>query len=279
MAEFLETAASIAREAGALIASYHARGIGFELKGDYDLVTEADRASERLIVEKLRNHFPTHAVVAEEGGGQEGSSEYRWYVDPLDGTTNFAHGFPMFNVTLALEKAGELIAGVIYHPIHEEMFTAEKGGGAYLNSRRIHVSKVARVEDALVATGFPSRKRHENVNVHFYYQLAMMSHGVRRAGAAALDLAYVACGRLDAFWEFGLNPWDMAAGVLMVREAGGMASDMHGGPFSLKGPHMLADNGLLHQPMVGLFAEIFAGRYRHPMPIIRSSQEPGARSQ
>jgi myo-inositol-1(or 4)-monophosphatase len=266
MAEFLETAASIAREAGALIASYHARGIGFELKGDYDLVTEADRASERLIVEKLRNHFPTHAVVAEEGGGQEGSSEYRWYVDPLDGTTNFAHGFPMFNVTLALEKAGELIAGVIYHPIHEEMFTAEKGGGAYLNGRQIRVSKVGRVEDALVATGFPSRKRHENVNVHFYYQLAMMSHGVRRAGAAALDLAYVACGRLDAFWEFGLNPWDMAAGVLMVREAGGMASDMHGGPFDIRGPHMLADNGLLHLPMVGVFGEIFSGRYRYEMP-------------
>ncbi len=268
MAEFLETAAGIAREAGALIAGYHARGIGFELKGDYDLVTEADRASERLIVERLRNHFPTHAVVAEEGGGQEGSSEYRWYVDPLDGTTNFAHGFPMFNVTLAVERAGEMIAGVIYDPIHDEMFTAEKGGGAYLNNRRIHVSKVGRVEDALVATGFPSRKRHENVNVHFYYQLAMMSHGVRRAGAAALDLAYVACGRLDAFWEFGLNPWDMAAGVLLVREAGGTASDMYGGPFSLRGAQMLTDNGTLHEPMVGLFAEIFAGRYRYPMPEI-----------
>ena len=253
MAEFLETAAEIAREAGALIASYHARGIGFELKGDYDLVTEADRASERLIVERLRSHFPTHSVEAEEGGGQEGSSEYRWYVDPLDGTTNFAHGFPMFNVTLALERAGELIAGVVYHPIHDEMFAAEAGGGAYLNNRRIHVSKVARVEDALVATGFPSRKRHENVNVHFYYQLA-------------LDLAYVACGRLDAFWEFGLNPWDMAAGALLVREAGGKCGDMHGGPFHLRGPHMLADNSLLNAPMVEVFAEIFAGQYRYQMP-------------
>jgi myo-inositol-1(or 4)-monophosphatase len=268
MGEFLEAAIGIAREAGALIAGYHARGIGFELKGDYDLVTEADRASERLIVERLRQHFPTHAVVAEEGGGQEGSSDYRWYVDPLDGTTNFAHGFPMFNVTLALEHAGELIAGVIYHPIHEEMFTAEAGGGAYLNNLPIHVSKAARIDDALVATGFPSRKRHENVNVHFYYQMAMMSHGVRRAGAAALDLAYVACGRLDAFWEFGLNPWDMAAGVLLVREAGGTVSDMHGGPFSLRGPHMLADNGTLHEPMVREFAEIFSGHYRHPMPEI-----------
>src|SRR3984885_14547022 len=270
MAEFLETAAAIAREAGALIASYHSRGIGFELKGENDLVTEADRASERLIVERLRSYFPTHSVMAEEGGGHEESSEYRWYVDPLDGTTNFAHGFPMFNVTLALERAGELIAGVIYHPIHEEMFTAEAGGGAYLNSHRIHVSKVSRVEDVLVATGFPSRKRHENVNVHFYYQLAMMSHGVRRAGAAALDLAYVACGRLDAFWEFGLNPWDMAAGVLLVREAGGTVSDMHGGPFDLRGKHVLADNTLVHEETVELFAEIFGGSYRTPLPEMRS---------
>ena len=269
MAEFLETAAGIAREAGALIAGYHARGIGYELKGDYDLVTEADRASERLIVERLRSHFPTHSIVAAEGGGLEGSSEYRWYVDPLDGTTNFAHGFPMFNVTLGLERAGELIAGVVYDPVHDEMFSAEAGGGAYLNNHRIRVSKTARVEDALVATGFPSRKRHENVNVHFYYQLAMMSHGVRRAGAAALDLAYVACGRLDAFWEFGLNPWDMAAGVLLVREAGGTTSDMRGGPFSLRGPHMLADNSLLHQPMLGVFGEIFAGQYRYAMPDMR----------
>jgi myo-inositol-1(or 4)-monophosphatase len=174
----------------------------------------------------------------------------------------------MFNVTLALERAGELIAGVIYHPIHQEMFTAEAGGGAFLNHQRIHVSKVTRVEDALVATGFPSRKRHENVNVHFYYQLAMISHGVRRAGAAALDLAYVACGRLDAFWEFGLNPWDMAAGVLLVREAGGTVSDMYGGPFSLRGPQMLADNSLLHHPMVDVFSEIFSGRYRYQIPEI-----------
>src|SRR5579871_4614655 len=143
MPSFLETSQEIGREAGALLASYFDRHIGFELKGEFDLVTEADRASERLIVERLRAHFPTHAVVAEEGGGQDGSSEYRWYVDPLDGTTNFAHGFPMFNVTLALERSGELIAGVVYHPIHDEMFAAEAGGGAFLNDRRIHVSKAA----------------------------------------------------------------------------------------------------------------------------------------
>src|SRR6266436_5046649 len=179
---FLETSASIAREAGALVNTFYERRIGYELKGDYDLVTEADRASERLIVERLRNHFPSHGIVAEEGGGHESPSEYRWYVDPLDGTTNFAHGFPVFNVTLALEKAGEIICGVIFDPTRQEMFAAEKGGGAYLNNRRIHVSRCERLADSLVGTGFPSRKRHLNVNIHFYYQLAMLTHGVRRAG-------------------------------------------------------------------------------------------------
>jgi myo-inositol-1(or 4)-monophosphatase len=263
---FVEIATDIAREAGAIVSGYLERRIGFELKGAFDLVTEADRASEQLIVERLRSHFPTHAIVAEESGRHDGSSEYRWYVDPLDGTTNFAHGFPMFNVTLALERAGELITGVIFDPVHGEMFTAESGGGAFLNQRPIRVSKVTDIENSLVGTGFPSRKRHQNVNVHFYYQLAMQSHGVRRAGAAALDLAYVACGRLDAFWEFGLNPWDVAAGILLIREAGGTCSDMRGTPVDLRGPHILTDNGLLHQPMLELFSEIFDGKYRFPMP-------------
>jgi myo-inositol-1(or 4)-monophosphatase len=168
LASFLETAAETAREAGAMVANYLERQIGFELKGTFDLVTEADRASERFIVDRLRAHFPTHAIVAEEGGGQDGSSEYRWYVDPLDGTTNFAHGFPAFCVTMALEHRGELIAGVTFDPLRNEMFTAERGSGAFLNARPIRVSKAARIEDSLVATGFPSRKRHENVNVHFY---------------------------------------------------------------------------------------------------------------
>lgn len=265
-ASFVETAADIAREAGAIVRKYLEQHIGFELKGDFDLVTEADRTSERLIVERLKAAFPTHAIVAEEGGGQEGNSEYRWYVDPLDGTTNFAHGFPAFNVTMGLERAGELIAGVVFDPLRDEMFTAERGSGAFLNKRRIQVSKVSRIENSLAATGFPSRKRHESVNIHFFYQVAMSSHGVRRAGAAALDLAYVACGRLDAYWEFGLNPWDMAAGVLLIREAGGTCSNMHGGALNLRGPHILADNTKLHEPMLELFAEIFAGRYRVPLP-------------
>lgn len=266
MASYLETSMDIAREAGAILTRFRTEGIGFELKGEFDLVTEADRTSERFIIEQLKKHYPAHDIVAEEGGGHLTGAEYRWYVDPLDGTTNFAHGFPVYNVTLGLERNGELIAGVVFDPTRDEMFSAEKGSGAFLNGHRISVSKARRIEDSLVATGFPSRKRHENVNVHFYYQLAMLSHGVRRAGSAAIDLAYVACGRLDAFWEFGLNPWDMAAGRLLITEAGGRCSDMKGGPHDLRGPHLLADNGWIHDEMVALFSEIFAGRWKFPLP-------------
>jgi myo-inositol-1(or 4)-monophosphatase len=266
MASYLETSMEIAREAGALVKNYYDKRIPYELKGEYDLVTEADRASERLVVERLTAHFPTHTIVAEEGSGHERASEYRWYVDPLDGTTNFAHGFPMFNVTLALERAGELIAGCIYDPLRDEMFSAERGGGAFLNGGRIRVSKAAWLTDSLVATGFPSRKRHQNVNIHFYYQMAMQTHGVRRAGSAALDLAYVACGRLDAFWEFWLNPWDMAAGVLLCAEAGGTVSSMRGEPARLDARDLLADNSLIHAEVLELFGEVFAGRFRSPLP-------------
>jgi len=266
LASYLEISIEIAREAGALLAEYLERHIGFELKGEFDLVTVADRASEKLVVEKLRANFPAHNIVAEEGGGHTSASEYTWYVDPLDGTTNFAHGFPAFNVTMGLERAGELIAGVIFDPLRDELFTAERGGGAWLNGQRIHVSGVKRLEDSLVATGFPSRKRHRNVNVHFYYQLAMITHGVRRAGAAALDLAYVACGRLDAFWEFGLNPWDMAAGLLLLEEAGGTASDMKGSRFHMRDAHLLTDNTIIHGEILEVFAEIFEGKVRYPMP-------------
>lgn len=269
MASHLETAREIAQEAGALLLGYFHRRVGFELKGDFDLITEADKASEQLILERLHSHFPAHGVVAEEGGGAHPGAEFCWYVDPLDGTTNFAHGFPAFSVSMALERDGQLLCGVIYDPLHRELFEAERGAGACLNGRRIRVSSVARIADSLAATGFPSRKRHQNVNIHFYYQVAMASHGVRRAGSAALDLAYVAAGRLDAFWEFGLNSWDMAAGVLMVQEAGGKVSDMLGGPASIRGPHLLADNGRLHEQMLGLFREVFAGRYPVPLPEIQ----------
>jgi myo-inositol-1(or 4)-monophosphatase len=271
MTSYVQTAGEIAREAGAIIMHYAARRIGFELKGEQDLVTEADRTSEKLIVERLRTHFPSHSIVAEEGGAHSGSSGFRWYVDPLDGTTNFAHGFPVYNVTLGLEKDGELIAGVIFDPTRDEMFAAERGSGAFLNNRKIGVSKCKDLEEALVATGFPSRRRHLNVNIHFYYQLAMLTHGVRRAGAAALDLAYVACGRADAFWEFNLNPWDMAAGILLVEEAGGITSDMRGAPRTLTGPHLMADNGAIHSQLLELFEQVFRGDHRHSIPELGSA--------
>ena len=266
MASYLEAGRDIAQQAGALLMRYFERGVDYRLKGEFDLVTEADHASEALIIELLRSRFPTHAVVAEESGGAQAASPFCWYVDPLDGTTNFAHGFPVFCVSLALARDGELLCGVIFDPLHQELFEAERGAGARLNGRRIQVSAVGRLADSLAATGFPSRKRHLNVNVHFYYQMAMLSHGVRRAGSAALDLAYVACGRLDAFWEFGLNPWDTAAGILLVEEAGGKVSDMQGAPACLRGPHLLADNGRLHAEILGVFGEVFQGRYRTPLP-------------
>ncbi|HYA16648.1 MAG TPA: inositol monophosphatase family protein [Bryobacteraceae bacterium] len=265
----IESAIEIAHEAGSLLRQYFERRVRFELKGDFDLVTEADRASEHLIIGRLKALYPDHAILAEEGGGFEKASGYRWYVDPLDGTTNFAHAYPVYNVTLALEKDGELILGVIFDPNRDELFTAEKGSGAYLNGRRIHVSKAPVLNESLFSTGFPSRRRHLDVNIHFYHQLAMASHGVRRCGAAAVDLAYVACGRLDGFWEFGLSPWDMAAGKLLVEEAGGVCTDMKGQPHRLTGPHILTDNGLIHGEIVSLFEEIFRGRYRYAMPSIR----------
>ena len=265
MASYLETAIEIAREAGALINNFAERRIPFQLKGEFDLVTEADKATEELIVSRLQSHFPTHSIIGEEGGERKSTSEYCWYVDPVDGTTNFAHGFPVYNTTLALARNGELIAGVILDPTRNEVFAAEKGGGAYLNGRRIKVSKAARVEDSLVATGFPSVRRHHNVNIHFYYQLALQSHGVRRAGAAAIDLAYVACGRLDAFWEFGLKPWDMAAGILLIEEAGGRTTNAKGGERSLDGKHLLTTNGLIHAEMLRMFADIFAGNWKYPV--------------
>ncbi|MBV9613195.1 MAG: inositol monophosphatase [Acidobacteriaceae bacterium] len=264
MASFLDAAIDIAREAGQVLLAQ--RGVAFELKGDFDLVTAADRASEQLIIARLREMFPQHGIYAEEGGRAELQSDLRWYIDPLDGTTNFAHGYPAWNVTLALARKGEVIAGVVYDPLNQELFAAERGAGARLNGARIRVSKTAVLNDALVATGFPSRKRHQNVNIHFYYQLAMATHGVRRGGSAALDFAYTACGRLEAFWEFGLNPWDMAAGTLLVEEAGGKVSGMGGEPFDVHGRYVLADNGLIHDEILGLFTETFQGRYRHEMP-------------
>ena len=263
--EFIPAMAEIAREAGALLMGYFGR-VKVEYKGDVDLVTEADRASERLILERIRGRWPGHNVTAEESGRLDSGSEYRWYVDPLDGTTNFAHGFPVFCVSLGVEYKGKRIAGVVFDPTRNELFAAEQGSGAYLNEQRIQVSTVSNFAECLVATGFPSHKRHKNPNIFFYHQITLRTHGVRRAGSAALDLCSVACGRFDGFWEFNLNPWDTAAGVLMVEEAGGRVTDFSGAPFQIDSRETLASNGLVHDALLREFQAIFQGRGLEELP-------------
>jgi myo-inositol-1(or 4)-monophosphatase len=272
---WLPRASEIAREAGARLRKFFAEGVATEYKGDVDLVTVADRTVEKLIRTRLSEVFPDHGIYGEEGTRERLDGEFRWYVDPLDGTTNFAHGFPQFCVSMGLEQRGAeltededgaLVAAVIYDPMRDELFAAERGRGATVNGKAIAASKNALLAEALVATGFPSRKRHQNPNIHFYHEITLRSHGVRRAGSAALDLAYVAAGRLDAFWEFNLNPWDTAAGILLVEEAGGRVSNFDGGPFRLNSEETLVSNGLIHNELVGIFRDMFAGRGLTPLP-------------
>jgi myo-inositol-1(or 4)-monophosphatase len=267
MSRYLADLEPIAREAGALLMSYFDRHIKIEYKGDVDLVTAADRASEKLIAERLHARWPQHGIVGEEGTRTDTGAEFRWYVDPLDGTTNFAHGYPVFCVSIALARRDdELEVGVLFDPTRDELFAAERGHGATLNGNPIRVSKTARLAESILGTGFPSNKRHKNPNIYFYQQITLRSHGVRRAGSAALDLANVAAGRYDGFWEFNLNPWDTAAGVLIVREAGGKVTRFDGTPFRLDSREVLATNGLIHDEVIADFRDIFAGRGLEPLP-------------
>jgi len=276
-------ATEIAREAGARLKEFFIQGVATEYKGDVDVVTVADRTVEKLIRTRLGEAFPTHGIYGEEGTRERLSGEFRWYVDPLDGTTNFAHGFPQFCVSMGLEhrpegktaedEDGTLVAGVIYDPLRDELFTAERGLGAQLNGKAMRSSKLPNLAESLIATGFPSRKRHSSPNVHFYQEFTLRSHGVRRAGSAALDLAYVAAGRMEAFWEFNLNPWDTAAGILLVEEAGGRVTDFNGNHFRLDSREILASNGLIHDELVGLFQDMFAGRDLAPIPTAREYAE------
>ena len=269
MSRYLPDLEPIAREAGALVMRYFAQHVTIEYKGDVDLVTVADRSSEKLIVERLQALWPQHGIVGEEGTRTESDAEYRWYVDPLDGTTNFAHGYPVFCISIALARQdGQLEAGVLYDPTRDEMFAAERSTGAMMNGKPIHVSQTKSLAESILGTGFPSFKRHKNPNIHFYHQLTLRSHGVRRAGSAALDLANVACGRYDGYWEFNLNPWDTAAGVLLVQEAGGKVTRFDGTPFRLDSREVLASNGLIHQELLTNFAEMFAGRGLEELPSV-----------
>jgi myo-inositol-1(or 4)-monophosphatase len=274
---WIPKASEIAREAGARLREFLAQGVATEYKGDVDLVTVADRTVEKLIRTRIAEVWPEHGIYGEEGTREGMEREFRWYVDPLDGTTNFAHGVPHFCVSMGLEKSapsersatgkdGSLVAGVIYDPMRDELYSAELGRGAFLNGKPMRVSPIADLAESLVATGFPSRKRHDSPNIHFYHEFTLRSHGVRRAGSAALDLAYVASGRYQAFWEFNLNPWDTAAGILLIEEAGGKVSDFSGGSFRLDSREVLASNGLIHDELVGLFKDLFAGHDLSPIP-------------
>ena len=256
MNAFVEVAIEAAREAGGILMTEFDRPVKISYKGEVDIVTQAERRSEQAIVSRLRTRFPKHAIVAEEGGGAESDSPFRWHVDPLDGTTNFAHGYPCFAVSIGLEETGDLIAGVIYQPVSGELFTAAKGEGAYLNQKKIHVSAIEKLATSLLATGFPSTKRAQNPNIHYYWDFTLRSHGVRRDGSAALDLAAVACGRFEGFWEFGLHSWDTGAGVLLVREAGGTVTRFDGQPYQLGDRELLASNGRVHSEMKQIVTDI-----------------------
>lgn len=250
----LDFATRLAREAGAILLDRLGGPLEVERKSHRnDLVTDADRASERYIVEAIRSAFPAGAILIEESGIHPGSSEERWIVDPLDGTTNFAHGYPPFCVSIALERAGELVVGVVYAPKYDECFAAERGAGARLNGMPIRVSPVAAVAESLVCTGFVPGKWERNASQ--FTRLMAASQAVRRDGSAALDLAYVAAGRFEAFWEFDLRPWDVAAGTLIVREAGGTVSSIDGSPFGVERGSTLATNGAVHAEMVALLTE------------------------
>ena len=255
----LNFAIQTARDAGRLLAERFGRKLKINNKSELDLVTESDLASEKLIIERIQSYYPRHAILAEESGAtepadRERQSDWLWIIDPLDGTTNYAHGYPCFCVSLALACKSRLEIGVVYDPMRDEMFTAERGQGASLNGRRIRVSPTPQLANALVCTGFPYDVRERGEFARHFANFIMHAQGVRRDGAAALDLAYVAAGRFDGFWEEGLKPWDVAAGALLIEEAGGRVSNYAGGALDIFTPPVLASNGLIHEEMMGVLA-------------------------
>jgi len=250
-----DSAAELASLAGVVLREGYGRLHHPERKGRIDLVTEYDRRSERVLLEGIRRRFPDHAVLAEESGEHARDSRVRWVVDPLDGTTNFAHNYPFFCVSVGVEVDGVLAAAAVFDPVREEMFTAAAGAGADLNGRPLRVSDIERLEDALLVTGFPYDVReHPERSLPSFQAFLMRAQGIRRDGSAALNLCYLATGRFDGFWEGHLSPWDMAAGVLIVREAGGRVTNYAGGTFVLDGRQILASNGRLHEEMQSVLA-------------------------
>jgi myo-inositol-1(or 4)-monophosphatase len=247
----MAVAREAAREAGRVLRENLSGSRTISYKGAINLVTEMDVRSEQIVTERLLAAFPDHGILAEESASREGRSRYRWIIDPLDGTTNYAHGYPCFAVSIGLEFAGDVIVGVVYDPMRDEMFSAEKGKGAHLNGSPIRVSAVDTLLQSLLATGFPyDRRESSRNNLVFFNRLIMASQEVRRDGSASLDLCYVAAGRLDGFWELKLKPWDVAAGMLILREAGGRATDFSGMQSTPYDSEIVASNGVIHAQMI-----------------------------
>lgn len=248
---FKTIAVEAARNAGAIVDEYARKGFRVEHKDKVNLVTDADTRAEEAIVEAISRVFPDHQILAEERGQAGSASPYKWVIDPLDGTTNFAHGFPAYCVSIGVEYEGRCILGVVFDPTRQELFVAEAGGSAFLNGTPLRVSRASTLDTALLVTGFAYDIREsEQNNLDHFARFALRAQGVRRTGTAALDLCYVAAGRFDGFWELKLQPWDTAAGALIVMEAGGRVSDFSGGPFSIYGKELVASNGLIHNEML-----------------------------
>lgn len=245
-----------ARRAGELLREGFGSNQRFSLKSSrLDLVTEYDRAAEELIIQTIRARFPEHGLLGEEGSSWRTDAEYRWLIDPLDGTTNFAHGYPIFAVSIALAHGEELLLGAVYNPILDELFFAERGRGATLNGKPIRVSRIDKLGQALLATGFPYDPERIGSNLRLFERFIYRAQAIRRDGSAALNLCYVACGRFDGFWELDLKPWDIAAGALIVREAGGKVTAFSGGELDLYGNEVLASNGLLHEELLAVLGD------------------------
>jgi len=254
MKELKDFAINLARDAGTILKQHFNSKHEIHYKGEINLVTEADKMSEDLIISAINRSFPDHGILSEESPAQNSQAKMRWIIDPLDGTTNYAHGYPVFCVSIALENEGVIVLGVIYDPLRQDMFVAERGKGAYLNGKKLKVSATSTLSRSLLATGFPYDIRvSKDNNINHFNLMAMESQAIRRAGAAALDIAYLACGRFDGFWELKLMPWDMAAGCLMVEESGGVISNITGGKWDISSPNILASNGLIHDQMINVF--------------------------
>lgn len=252
----IDLAIRAAREAGAILNDFQRRGFDIERKGRINLVTAADRASEIHIKALISEHYPDHRILAEESGASIAGNEYRWLIDPLDGTTNFAHGFPCYAVSIGLEYHGEMILGVIYDPTRDEMFAAERGAGARCNDRPIRVSEIEHLENSLLVTGFPYDVRERMADYRPAWEgYLSRAQGVRRPGAAAIDMCYVAAGYFDGFWEFGLHPWDTAAGWILIEEAGGRVTQRDGEPFDNFAPSIIASNGRVHDEMLAVLRD------------------------